>query len=365
LNIEAIDQFVEDSTMVRNNNKKKFIVPNSLLVAKVGSHLYPTIYKEKSLALASSSVYNIQVDDHKVLIEFLAIQLNEVYVQDQLNMTRAGTSQPFTKIDDFLNIQIWVPTIEEQQKIVNKTLYDIIKADKSLEKPDEDIEKKVVEVLKHEFGNLNNPLKEYLKNIKRYIEGRVEIKIEKISSRPDAQSLEEVFDILENISNEMSTIIDDIFETFSTTQQQKESITVKGFFNAVKLNLKSIDINLFINVDRSISSHHLIEVDKMQLIKAFRNLAINAAKHGYPEGEKDKNMLIKASVSEDGQMLQIDVINDGSPFPDEFTFNDYVTLGKKTGDKKGSGIGGFLINRIISAHSGAFSQVDLTNGSIV
>jgi nitrogen fixation/metabolism regulation signal transduction histidine kinase len=170
---------------------------------------------------------------------------------------------------------------------------------------------------------------------------------------------------LENISNEMSTIIDDIFETFSTTQQQKESITVKGFFNAVKLNLKSIDINLFINVDRSISSHHLIEVDKMQLIKAFRNLAINAAKHGYPEGEKDKNMLIKASVSEDGQMLQIDVINDGSPFPDEFTFNDYVTLGKKTGDKKGSGIGGFLINRIISAHSGAFSQVDLTNGSIV
>ena len=60
-------------------------------------------------------------------------------------------------------------------------------------------------------------------------------------------------------------------------------------------------------------------------------------------------------------MLQIDLINQGKPFEDDFTFNDFVSFGKKAGKTKGSGIGGFIMNQIVLHHNGTLEMVTAEN----
>jgi type I restriction enzyme M protein len=56
--------------------------------------------------------------------------------------------------------------------------------------------------------------------------------------------------------------------------------------------------------------------------------------------------------------------NDGRPFPNGFSFEEYKRLGGRAGKNKASGLGGFFINRVIDLHGGQFNYISVNPNSI-
>ena len=85
------------------------------------------------------------------------------------------------------------------------------------------------------------------------------------------------------------------------------------------------------------------------MIEQFKNkkvLVLGLAK----SGESAARLLDKLGA--------IVTVNDGKPFDEDFTFHDFISFGKKTGQSKGAGIGGFIMNRVVLQHEGTLEMIN-------
>jgi type I restriction enzyme M protein len=98
-------------------------------------------------------------------------------------------------------------------------------------------------------------------------------------------------------------------------------------------------------------SHFYVLADKAQLTTLFTNLIENAARHGFVE-QKKYQIVFCIALSADKKYVVIDYKNDGLPFSDSFSFQDFISYGRYAGSKGNSGIGGYLINQIVENHDG-------------
>lgn len=362
--LDRINLFVEDSLSVKKKYKENFLLRNSILIAKAGTNLYPTIYADDKPVLVNPNVLHFYVKTDKVDSQYLVLQLQESYVVDQLDKFRGGTTIPFLSTADLEKILIWLPSLDEQRQIVNKKFSEFIVHGEGIRnKNDEELNLQIIETFKHEFGNLKNPLLANVKTLHSFMSSKFDLENENISERPGSQTVQRVFDGINHIAGEMGAIIEDMVDALSSNPKLTK-VSILDFFATltVKLGTKT---QIDIQIEDSISPEYCFNIDPQLLCKAFRNLVINAEKHGYDEDQAEKNILFKLSKSEDEQLLEINYINDGKPFKEGFTFNDFISFGKKTSATSGSGIGGFLINKIIKEHEGTFEEVPLNNTNLV
>ena len=91
-------------------------------------------------------------------------------------------------------------------------------------------------------------------------------------------------------------------------------------------------------------------MDKFQFGELIRNFIFNAIKHGFDQDSEVKVITFNSSFVEGKFILRI--WNTGKPFPDDFSFDEFVTFGKRTDSRKGSGIGGYLISKVVKNHGG-------------
>ena len=63
------------------------------------------------------------------------------------------------------------------------------------------------------------------------------------------------------------------------------------------------------------------------------------------------------NFKKDEDFLYIDLINDGLPFPDNITFQDFIKIGTRSKNSKGGGIGGYLMNLVVQNHNGIFERI--------
>ena len=57
--------------------------------------------------------------------------------------------------------------------------------------------------------------------------------------------------------------------------------------------------------------------------------------------------------------------NDGKPFPKNFSFEHYKQFSNKAGITQGTGIGGYVINKVIELHDGRFNFLSPTDSFTV
>ena len=155
-----------------NINKRSKVEINDVLFSMIGTIGNPVIIKEeplfaiKNVALFKSSNY--------INMEFFRNYLETKYVLDKMKKEAKGTTQKFVSLNYLRNFPIKLPTIEEQQEIVNILDRLLVKYNKikNLEQQLEKIEllKKAIlaKAFRGELGT-NNPDEESAENLLKEI----------------------------------------------------------------------------------------------------------------------------------------------------------------------------------------------------
>ncbi len=357
IDVANVERFVDDSLEIRDNYSKYFVPQNAVLIAKAGGNLNPSVYSDDKPLLVNQNIFCLTVNSKIIDPLFLATELKENYVKEQLGLFRRGVTIPSLRKIDLLGLEIWLPTVEEQKTIANKRLSATLSASNQDRKVDEqNLTNEIIAAFKHEFGNLKNPLVTGLTNLEDFLKDKMDIDQERISQRPGARNVKQVLDGLKHIATEMGEIINDMVDAIGS---EKKLVKTNVFTFFSELESKICDGKCQIEIDRSISKKDFFDIDPNLIYKAFRNLVNNAEKHGYDDLNTERNILFKVWKSSDRETIVINFINDGKPFKDGFTFADYISFGKKSGSHSGSGIGGYIINKIIEDHGGSFEDVNV------
>jgi len=370
---ESITTFINKMSII----KPHYIVHGgAILIAKVGAKLKPTLFVGSSAAF-SSNIIALYPNEDLVISEYLITQFNEPYFRQQLNQIRGGAVQVFVRLEDFLRLKIKIPTLESQEKELLQIFRQREHSIKSLKGEREQDEKLAQRVLfsaiKHEFSNLHVVLSGGITSIKLYLESKVKSGrvtwADKIVNLPDARNIQQLIAQQESILQEMGSLFDDVqaLLALDRSQLRKERVVLRSFIqdqvDLMKGHIKDVEVTVGLN-DKSKKDRLVVNIDKPLFAKVIKNFLTNSIKHGFADTTFDQKLIaFDVSVSEDELWLELTMMNNGNKFPDGFTFDDFISFGVKTGNNKGAGIGGFLINEVVKFHDGTFEELKFPEGS--
>lgn len=372
LNTERIDTFVIRK-FYEGNPTQKHVPKQAILIAKIGNKLKPTLNSAKMQIAVSGNILVLIPNTEEISPVYLISQFYEEYVLSQVNRIRGGAAQPFVRIDDLLNIYIKVPPLHEQkdkemmftlgqmEKIPNRDLVELTSRHEDIDLPS---------AINHEYKNLKNPLSSNISIIKDFLDAKIKSKEaiswdDKIAVNKGARTIQNVFGDIKDIMGEMNSLIEDIVTVVNLdkmgSQIKMKNVNgltyIENIANKIKNEFPDAEI-IVRCVERGMFKNVLIQADDNLFPKVIRNFISNSIKHGYAD-VSEKPIALILSISEDELTFEIHLINQGKPFEEGFTFEDFISFGKKSGKTKGAGIGGFIMNQIIKHHNGNFKMLNL------
>ena len=330
--------------------------------------------EEKDVAI-SDDLLAFYVDG--ISVEYIIYQLNTRLFKDDIHSKSIKRNILSIDIDDFMDSNIvlldesqqkyW---IEEQKQIFlsqaereKELVADMLGVQKS--------EVQILSTVKHSVNQVVGSINTDFLSLKRVINNKDKNKEtisleDKISKRAEARSVK---DLLESVDNGLSTI-KNIFTTMQKVINIEEkaldlkTISFKELLieEAKPLLADNENFSLCYSFDSSSLSNDNITVDVDLFREVIRNFLANTIKY-----DKDLVWFIKhdvylgfyLSVSDDEQYYIIDYKNNRARFPEGYTFDDFISYGKtNNADKGGTGIGGYIINKVIRKHGGSFNKID-------
>lgn len=129
------ESFVKDS----NGRERYLLQPNDVIITGKGQRIFAWAYKpEFGKVIPSSLFYIIKINEpDKVIGEYLASFLNSEKINYKLKSLSAGTSIPSIQKNELGQLNVIIPSMEEQKRIVNLSILldkDVALAAKLLEK---------------------------------------------------------------------------------------------------------------------------------------------------------------------------------------------------------------------------------------
>lgn len=230
--------------------------------------------------------------------------------------------------------------------------HELFKENRSLKEEQAEVEHKVIATATHNLNQKFGILLNQFGIIKALIR-------KKEANEPLPFSLDDKL-------NEFYKVLLDATETFQTTAKvldkqhlEPEKINLSDFFRHYIQPLhtgKKFTISIAGNEEYAA----LIDVNSFK--DAITNLISNAEKHGFTNPDKQYEIIFEVADSlieiADKKYVCIMYRNNGLPFPDGFTFDDFKQLTAKAGKHKGSGIGGYYINKVIELHQGKLRMME-------
>lgn len=115
----SLDDMVFISKEVVDSNSKSIVMEGNILISRVGTigkiALIDQVLKG---SLANQHTTIVEVNRDTLLPEFLTLYLSTNWAASELQSKAAGAAQQFIKLSDIKELQVPVPTIEEQQEFV-------------------------------------------------------------------------------------------------------------------------------------------------------------------------------------------------------------------------------------------------------
>ncbi len=348
---------------------QKLVDFSAILVSLIGTNLKPTYFKyEGQPIITSSDIIALQFEEH-ISPEFIIIQLYSRYVEIQTQMLVSETTIPRIHTDDFFNIKLIIPSLEEQQRqVVKFLLAEKEKANIEITEAKEEIkitEYELIASVAHSFKNKLSPIvMEYailLDLLHEIAQQKKPLNFEDLV-RPilegDTQDDIETIGTLANRIDRSLKTLPKVFNDFRILQKeilQKEIVNLSQYLKAATKNYAS---NLYkIQIIPS-PKKLLVSIDKEAFQSVLENLIDNAVTHGF----KDKalhyvicfDISAPIHVTPDGEKFAKMIYKDnGVGFIANYGLDDYKTFGNKSVYSKGSGIGGFIVNKMIELHKGS------------
>lgn len=294
-----------------------------------------------------------------------------ILLKKQINLYSQGTTLSRISIKDFLKINIYFLSPEEQRiKMEGVKEAHIRSKEKEIQLKKEligfkDESFRDIASLKHTFRQYLNALKSNVSGTKKFLnrnEGQ-NISMNMMYSNNLNQTFGDHLQNVDDIVNSLNQLLDmreaPKSKTDNPTFQQPLQLVKK----AQKL-FKNPDVFKFpeIFIDEptfseigGLSKCH-INIAEDDFFNIFSNIISNAVNHGFQNASGGN--LIRTELSADQNFLILEISNNGLPLKDGLSFKRIITRGEKTSDSKGSGIGGSDIYQIMKAYDG---EVDIIN----
>lgn len=373
---------VTDIVVIDERKKGRIINESALLLARVGGDLKPTYFEYTNQEVSlNPNIFPFRVNTDLVDREYLIFELSSEFFLNQLKAIKSGTTIPVISRKDLLNLKIRLTSLERQKEFVAQEkdrLLNLKKQEFDQLRDKLQVEDKGLEIIsnfKHDFmGNLEkissgiSVLTNFLKQKEE--EGEVldlsEPIIEPLDE-DDTTSSETLQDWLDRLQMNAKNAIGRLENEIEQIKEDRETYKLEdeNVFHLLKkikqeypnTPLYRIDIQKGIGFDDI--KNLTAKIDANQFQKAIDNLIKNAIRHGFAQDESRsyKIIFVVDVIKENGiSYILISYKNNGVPFPEGFTFNDFIQRGKKAGANGQFGIGGDRINRIISRHNGIFRE---------
>lgn len=344
----------------------KYVRPGSILIAKSGNKLKPSIYSGKSNAIISSAIIALEVDSDKILPEYFIIQLNQSYFNQQIDSIRKGVIIQSFGIDEFLRLLVLLPPIEEQQRIIidNKASH----RDSGYSK-DEIIS--LISELKHKAKGPLGGIRASITRLENYLKRKsssgesisfsdVAVNLLLNQKKEDFQhySLEKTFERLflhiGRIDEFLNRAIQ--FVTLGDENISTEPINLYEFVSSIII--PGIHYNFQIIVDTKKSKKNtMVLANKDKLLSVFELLLDNAFVHGFNSSpDADSRVKITWESKKRGNIAESEVIvtvqNNGKPAIG-LTVENFITKGYTTNSENGGmGMGGPFIKKALQLMGG-------------
>lgn len=351
-----------------SGNMTSTLRSSSLLVALTGISLKPTYFEYDRVPVQlGRGISAFEVDSQIVDPGYLVTQLMSANVSEQAESLRYGTVMPSLRVEDFLSIRIPLPSLAEQADFVlreKKRLLDerareldAFRAKLGMAQDNS--------VLRH---NITGPLKNityFFRKLKNGLEREkglfnLDLLIDKDREGND----ESARIVLEKLSEHISTVSDEVVRSGKTGYDVRSvaltPLNIHHFMDAFASNQGS-DIHglkyAYEFPDEESREDAWVKANDGLLRTLLDNLIENADKHAFKRHANPKDNRITLSltlVQSPVPSVVLCVSNTGEPFPANFSKADFIKPGVRSGEFRGDGMGGWLINEIADHFGGAF-----------
>lgn len=334
----------------------KKIDESCLLLAARWKSLRPTYfhYTDKPIYI-SRDIYAFRVDEEKIDIRYLIHELHADYVTEQCDSYRVGTAVPNLKKEDLLNVRIKLRPIREQRaKVLG--LEEFLNKIKSFKIDRNALVHGVKKThfdefasLKHTLGAPRQNILSYSKSLIKFFENNQSESLKEINNSFRERYGQNLLDVFREILHDIN-YISEILEKGENGLILKEyelrtvslfdyNKTIKGISeNGFNFTLKKPSLDVENPKERGIRCNlTLLEV-------LLHNILTNANKYGFEEKRPENEVIIDSKVIED--FLVLEIRNNGKPFPSNFNKEKFIAKFSTSDSSKGSGLGGYDINRI-------------------
>ena len=353
---------------------------DALIVSLINSNPKPTLFKYDGVPLLiTNNIMALSVDSSKVDPEYLRHYLSEDYVRTQIEFRTAGTTIPRIKEEDFLSIPIKIlPDQEKQRSYIEDLKRKLIKAEKARIEKLEAINKigsaelQILAAIKHSYKQLG--IESLVFVLERVIDTAIRNNEPLNWNSPiidgSSDTLRSHLDRLNSSVTSATKIFDSIQAIIDTekSQQNRFVYNASELFSSILRELPDakyfkhsctelLNIEGWLEDESLEFEHATIYVDRMQMVEVVKNLLRNALVHGFNlDHEGEKYFYVHCQRTDNATLIKI--YNNGAPFPNDFSFEDFITWRRTSDGNKGSGLGGYIINKVIRNHGGSFRMVN-------
>ena len=299
----------------------------------------------------------VRVNSNLVDYHYLINEMYSEYVLEQIDAFRVSGITPFLKRNDLLKIKIELPSIEEQRGKV-KGLRELSKKldnlenernallhGKSLSQFDE------FASLKHSIGAPRQNILSNAKSLIRFFEKNDSKAFDEVKNQFKNHynvDLLRTFEEIRDDINHISTILERGEGGLILTNYQSSIISIEKINEMIK-NYPDAGLNFKINyqpLSRVEMSKKGISSNLTLFKILFDNIISNAQKYAFSEKSITNEVSVEIKISED--FMELTIKNNGKPFPGNFDKDKFTRKFTTLNNQKGTGLGGYDINRIAS-----------------
>lgn len=360
-----------------------------LLLAIRWGELKPTLFVYQGESVyRNRDIVSYTVDESKVDYAYLINELHTDYVKAQTEVYRMGSTIPFLRQEDLLEVSIKLPSLVEQRAKAQGIL-ELSHRIKALREERNALAQGVTSKLYENASTIKHSLGKPLLNIGASLRN-----IENALSSQDF-NWEKV-----KLSDRFDLTIKDSFDSVHSNLELINSILLKNesVFDVSNYSLYPLHFIPFIenyvkhvvpvelrNVSINLDIHPDLKEDKIQITGnkelleiGFNTIVENAVRHGFVDALENYRLEFRVSYHVTKAMLndtndnlerfdsylKIEVANNGKELPANFNLEKLVRKNSFAGNTGNTGQGGFDLNEIIKVHNNGVSTLQLIRESI-
>ncbi len=335
---------------------------DALLLSSIQGTLKPTFMEvgQDTSYYIDLSILAFRVDENKVLPAYLCYALTRPEMLHQIDNYRTGVLADISP-KDLLNIRINLPELSVQRNTI-----DQISRQRYAEKKQELSEmygavytekEEEFKSLKHAMGKSVEGISSAVDTLYNYFEKTNQL--DTIVHPYQEPTLEEMLKLIRHSVRHIADLLEHGADFLDVSHYPLSSVSLVDIWNLIPTKAEKFSISKSEFLKESFAGITIRSNLKMFKI-LIDNIMSNAAKHAFSDHNPANN--VRVEISSDNEWVTLYISNNGKPFPKDVDIKKFTKRHWSAGENRGSGIGGYDIQKIMTAFQGKFELItDYTN----